>query len=186
VTIGGAISNGGILVAAKGVLKVTGAVSGAGRVAIEGGTADFTSTFTEAVAFSAAGGTLELAKSQTYTGVITGFAKTPTTALDLLDIAFTAGKTKASYSGSATSGVLNVTDGTHTAKIKLSGNYTTSSFTVSSDGHGGTKVVDPPAVAGPAHGFVAAMAAFGAIPSAAGSSLPPATNTTQPILAAPA
>jgi hypothetical protein len=35
--------------------------------------------------------------------------------------------------------------GSHTATISLIGNYTVSVFTVSSDGHGGTKVVDPTA-----------------------------------------
>jgi hypothetical protein len=45
--------------------------------------------------------------------------------------------------------VLTVTDGTHTAKIALLGNYTASTFTLSDDGHGGTKVVDPQLVGTP-------------------------------------
>jgi hypothetical protein len=66
--------------------------------------------------------------------------------------------------------VLTVTDGTNTAHITLMGNYTASTFTVSSDGAGGTKVVDPtkatlttppkqPLAAAP---LVIAMASFGA------------------------
>ena len=39
---------------------------------------------------------------------------------------------------------LTVTDGTHTANIALLGNYLASTFVASSDGHGGTLVVDPP------------------------------------------
>jgi hypothetical protein len=37
-----------------------------------------------------------------------------------------------------------VSDGTHTASIALLGNYSLANFTASSDGHGGTSVVDPP------------------------------------------
>ena len=43
-----------------------------------------------------------------------------------------------------TVGILSVSDGTHTANIALLGNYMASSFVASSDGHGGTSVVDPP------------------------------------------
>jgi hypothetical protein len=42
--------------------------------------------------------------------------------------------------------VLTVTDGSHTANIVLLGDYTASTFNVSSDGQGGTFVVDPPAL----------------------------------------
>ncbi|MFN5282426.1 hypothetical protein [Bradyrhizobium sp.] len=38
-----------------------------------------------------------------------------------------------------------MTDGTVTASVALLGNYMASTFTASSDGHGGTLVVDPPA-----------------------------------------
>jgi hypothetical protein len=40
-------------------------------------------------------------------------------------------------------GTLNVTDGTHAANIALLGNYLSSIFVPSSDGHGGTSVHDP-------------------------------------------
>ena len=39
-------------------------------------------------------------------------------------------------------------DGTHTASIALLGNYSLANFTASSDGHGGTSVVDPPLTGG--------------------------------------
>ncbi|HEY7852394.1 MAG TPA: hypothetical protein VIB82_05420 [Caulobacteraceae bacterium] len=61
--------------------------------------------------------------------------------------------------------MLTVPDGTHTAHIKFAGNYTTSGWTLSSDGHGGTTVVDPAkAGAPPPHmlPLVTAMAGFGA------------------------
>jgi len=84
--------------------------------------------------------------------------------------------------------VLTVTNGTQTAKIKLSGDYLTAKFTTGSDGHGGTTVVDPTASgAGEAasiHRFVAAAAALG---TKAGAALEPVDSGPRPIhtLAAP-
>jgi hypothetical protein len=120
---------------------------------------------------------LELAKSTTYTGQVTGFSKTGTTGFDLLDIAF-GGSTKATYSGTTASGVLTVTDGTHTAKITLIGNYTASTWTVASDGHGGTSIHDPTAP------LVQAIAAFSQAPAAGALAgkfdLPPTSLLARP------
>ena len=44
------------------------------------------------------------------------------------------------FKGTSTAGTLTITDGTHTAKINLTGNYTHSGFVTSSDGHGGTLI----------------------------------------------
>jgi hypothetical protein len=176
VTITGAVNNTGTLTASGGNLTVQGAVTGAGIVNVSAGTADFASTFSQNVTFTGTTGVLELANSQGYAGSITGFAKTPTTTLDLGDIAFVSGTTKASFSGTTASGVLTVTDGTHTANIKLTGNYTTSAFTVSSDGHGGADVLDPPKTslspvgATALNQFIAAAAGLGA---GAGGALAP-------------
>jgi hypothetical protein len=49
------------------------------------------------------------------------------------------------HSGTASGGILTVTDGSHTANIALVGNYIASTFVRSSDGHGGANVVDPSA-----------------------------------------
>ena len=49
------------------------------------------------------------------------------------------------YSGTASGGILTVTDGSHTANVALLGNYMASTFVTSSDGHGGTNVVNPSA-----------------------------------------
>ena len=40
---------------------------------------------------------------------------------------------------------LTVQDGAHTINIALLGNYLSSTFVASNDGHGGTSVIDPPA-----------------------------------------
>jgi hypothetical protein len=162
-----AVANTGTLMVTAGTLSVMGAVTGAGTVKISGGVADFGSTFTENVTFAGSTGVLELAHSQTYTGTITGLSKTGASSLDLADIGFTSGVTKASFSGASTSGTLTVTDGTHTAHIKLAGDYLGSTWTLTSDGHGGTKIVDPAAAVGAAP-LATAMAAFGVTPSPEG------------------
>jgi hypothetical protein len=64
--------------------------------------------------------------------------------LDLADINFATIGTP-TFNGTSTGGVLTVTDGSHTANIALIGDYLSSTWTLSSDGHGGTFVVDPPA-----------------------------------------
>ncbi|HEY2177568.1 MAG TPA: hypothetical protein VGH15_03225, partial [Caulobacteraceae bacterium] len=129
-------------------------------------------TFTENVAFTSTTGTLELAKSVSYTGQVSGLSTAGTSNLDLLDIAFINGTTKATYSGTTTSGTLTVTDGTHTAHIHLVGNYTASTFTVATDGHGGTIVKDPRAGSmAPILPLTQAMASFqyGPAPNLAGT-----------------
>jgi hypothetical protein len=179
VTIDGAVNNTGTLEAAGGTLTVMGAVTGAGTVRISGGTTDFAAAFSQNVAFTAAGGVLELANSQAYAGAISGFSKTGASSLDLEDINFaTAAET---YSGTTKSGVLTVTDGTHTASIHLTGNYRASVWTLSADPDGATVVADPTPSA---HGLAAAMASFA--PEASGASSTMATAALpHPLLASP-
>jgi hypothetical protein len=65
--------------------------------------------------------------------------------IDLKDIVFGPGTTVA-YTGTSTGGMLTVSDAQHhTANIELAGNYTDSTFSISSDGSGGTIVIDPAA-----------------------------------------
>ena len=152
--IAGAVTNTGTLAAAGGTLVVAGAVTGGGSATLAGGALDFEAAFTEDVAFTGKSGMLELARSQAYAGTVSGFSKSGGTSLDLDDIAFSKATT-AKYSGTKSGGTLTVTDGTHTAHIKLKGDYTQSTFVVASDGNGGTIVHDPAR-------FVAAVAGFGA------------------------
>jgi hypothetical protein len=159
VVIQSAVANSGLLKANGGLVVVNGAVSGAGEGLIAAGTLDFTSSFNQQVVFDGASGALELAQSQSYTGTVTGFSTTGKTLLDLGDIGFVS-STEATFSGTASGGVLTVTDGTHTTRIALRGDYLASTFTASSDGHGGTIVVDPAAPS--AHRFIAAAAGLGA------------------------
>jgi hypothetical protein len=80
--------------------------------------------------------------------------------------------------------VLTVSDGTHTARIALRGNYASATFTVKNDGGGGTVVTDPPATAR-AHAFITAMASFAAVdgPVADKPWLAPASTSLAPVLA---
>ena len=170
-TVKSALGNTGKLEAVGATLTLTGAITGAGSAAIlSGGAVVADSAFNENVAFIGGRGSLMLAQSQAYGATISGFSRTGGTSLDLRDIGFVSGS-EPTFSGNASGGVLTVTDGTHTAKIHLIGDYLGSTFTASSDGHGGTIVVDP--AAPPAEpstpSFVAAMAEIGAR-GAAGSS----------------
>jgi hypothetical protein len=177
------VANTGVIEVVSGTFRAIGTVAGAGTVRISDGTADFASTFTEHVDFVAdSTGVLELEESQAYTGTVSGFSTTGANALDLGDISYKAGETTANYSGTASVGVLTVTDGTHTAKIKLRGDYLGSTFALSSDGHGGTLVRDPAPAS--THALVAAIASFAR--TAAGASISiPANHIAMPLLATP-
>jgi len=170
-TLGGTktgVANAGTLSVVGGTMIVKGAVTGKGVATINGGLLDLTSSFTQNVTFTGATGTLELSQSVGYTGNVTGFSKSGGTSLDLADIGFVSSG-EATYSGTKSGGVLTVTDGTHTATINLKGNYLSSTFVASSDGHGGTDIKDPKApaaaplpTAAPPHQLIAAMAGMGA------------------------
>jgi len=128
----------------RGIETVHGTASGGtiNRGIIEvasGGTATGTVTFIS-------GGTLQLDAGAGFAGVISGFAAPDR--LDLRAIAFTSGVTTESFTQStSSSGILTVTSGTHTAHLTLLGTYVTSQFHLGGDGHGGTRVTDPPAAA---------------------------------------
>ena len=157
-TMNGALTNDGELDADDGHLLVLGAVTGAGDVAIAGGEAAFASGFSQAVSFGSAGGDLELGDSQAFGAIVSGFSAAGATAFDLRDIGFVSAG-EATFSGTAKGGVLTVTDGGHTARIDLSGDYVNVVFVASSDGKGGVDVVA--SSPGSPHAFIAAMAGLG-------------------------
>lgn len=156
----GAVTNEGVLETsgAAASLTVTGSVTGSGSAVVGGGTLDFGSAFSENVTFSAVSGVLELAQSQGFGGTISGFSTSGGTQLDLLDIAYNKKTTQASFSGGDAGGVLTVTDGSHTARITLNGDYQGATFHVAADKQGGTLVTDTIAVAPTVHAFASAMA----------------------------
>src|SRR5207248_95984 len=96
------------------------------------------------ITFTSAGGDLQLDKSQSFHGLIAGFASPAgvTEEIDLQDIVFSK-RTHATFKEDKNhlSGTLTVTDGTHTANLTLLGQYSAHNFSLSSDGHGGTIIV---------------------------------------------
>jgi 20S proteasome alpha/beta subunit len=140
-------------IAAGASLELTGAVSGS-------------------ITFKAVTGTLILDKSAQFTGKIYGLSgdgnPNSSDILDLRDIAYGTG-TKVSFSGDTSGGVLTVTDAqNHSAHLTLVGDYTHSTFNLTSDGAGGTLVIDPPM-----SGFK-----FAPAPAAASAATPPAQHDT--------
>jgi T5SS/PEP-CTERM-associated repeat protein len=102
------------------------------------------------VTFAGGTGTLKIDTASSFTGTIGGQLAIGDV-IDFADITTGANAT-IGYSGNNSPGTLTVSDGTHTASIALLGNYSLGNFTASSDGHGGTSVVDPPIDAAAAQG----------------------------------
>jgi hypothetical protein len=107
-----------------------------------GETLELTSGFSGEVSFTTPTGILELLNSASFAGTVAGMSGQD--AIDFVDIDPTKLQIP-SYSGDASRGTLTVTDGSHTADIALLGNYLASTFVTSSDGHGGTSVINEPA-----------------------------------------
>ena len=88
------------------------------------------------VTFRASSGTLELGSAASFKGEIAGFSGS-----DVIDLLGT-NATGFSYSGSSTSGSLTLTGSSGTiATLAFTGSHSTSSFSLVSDGHGGTDIV---------------------------------------------
>jgi hypothetical protein len=110
-----------------------------------GATVELGSAYPSQVTFFGPTGTLKLDNSASFNGTVAGMTAQDT--IDFADISFASIQTPSLQNGTSSGGTLHVTDGTHTANIALLGNYMASTFAASSDGHGGTLVVDPPAMA---------------------------------------
>ena len=119
-----------------------GSVTDADVNVANGATVTIDAPTAQSVTFSGTTGTLKLADPGGFTGVIAGLAGAD--AIDLSGFAY-GENVAATYLGTASGGTLTVTDGAKTARIALSGNYLSSTWTLSSDGEGGTTVVDPTA-----------------------------------------
>jgi hypothetical protein len=113
------------------------------------------------VSFAGATGTLIIDDSTKFAGSFSGQLARGDT-IDLTDVAGGA-NASLSYSGNASRGTLTVSDGTHSAKLAVVGNYSLGNFVASSDGNGGTSIVDPPlsgstSVGAPSEGTAAWLA----------------------------
>jgi hypothetical protein len=136
------LSGGQLAANAGGTVKVIGAATGGiARLVGQGAVMDFegdaTATTTTNAGFAGVDdGQLVLNNSARYAGTVAGLEHGDS--IDVKDVAFVAGKS--SYD--AGTGLLSVSDGTHTTKIQLLGQYQAGDFGFASDNHGGTLVTD--------------------------------------------
>ena len=110
-------------------------------IVADGATVEIKGNGTQLATFAGTTGTLVLDDAVAFRGQISGL--TGSDALDLADVNY-GSTTTATFSGNASGGTLTVSNGSQTANIALVGDYLHSGWTLSSDGHGGTVVVDPP------------------------------------------
>jgi hypothetical protein len=125
------------------LLSGSGSIIGANSLVVgSGASAELTGAYSGSISFAGATGTLVIDNSANFHGTIGGqLAKGDI--IDLADITAGAGAT-IGYSGNNSPGTLTVSDGIKTASLALLGNFSLANFIASSDGHGGTNVVDPP------------------------------------------
>ena len=130
----GSVTNTGTLSAQGGILLVAQSVGGTGmldigsasRLWLQDGAASG-----QTASFTASSGTLELSTPTMFMGHIAEFGGT-----DVIELAATAATTL-----SFQSGVLSVDNGsTLVASLRLNGNYTTASFSLTADGHGNSLI----------------------------------------------
>jgi autotransporter passenger strand-loop-strand repeat protein len=105
-----------------------------------GATVEIPSAYSGTVRFGASTGTLQLDNSSSFSGTVAGM--TGQDKIDLRNINFST-LHALTYTRTTSETTLHITDGTHSANIALLGNYLASTFVASSDGHGGTDIVDP-------------------------------------------
>ena len=149
ITEGSLMNNGSIIVGNNDTLTLdpdqltnTGSliINKAGTLRVDGALAGGTVNFTDK-----SNGTLMLGTPGSVTTTMVGFGATDAAHSDAIDLLNTVATNK-SYSGTASSGVLTVTNAAAAtvATLNFTGNYTTASFQLVSDGNGGTLILDPP------------------------------------------
>ena len=151
------IANSGLIWAYGGNITINGVVTGSGNALISGAaTLEFAVASSVNVTFAGDNfGTLMLDNPIAYTGQIFGFTGTSPQNSDVIDlkgITFDADTSWVYYdnAGSNTGGTLTIFEtinGTTTAVDSITfanGDYTTTDFNLTSDGHGGTLISDPP------------------------------------------
>jgi hypothetical protein len=127
-----------------GSLVISDQFMGGAPATINGGSLEFSAGSDASVNFApGVAGELQLDASQEFSGTISGFA--PGDSIDLADVSFGV-NTILDYwlNADNSGGTLSIGDATHAANIALLGSYMASSFAMSSDGHGGTLITNPP------------------------------------------
>jgi len=152
------ITNSGTIEVQSGSLKLDAGVSGTGALTIDAGaTLELASAVSsgQTVTFSTTTGTLKLDSAQSFHGTVSGLGtldgtQTNSDQIDLANI----NHHSASFSDqfNSVTDTLTVSDGTNTAVIQLTGNYSSGSFNFVDDGNqiggvsgtSGTIIYDPP------------------------------------------
>lgn len=151
-------SDSGMIEAASGVLDFTQKITGAGALAVDPGATLEARSAARALSmtFNGGNGILALGKPSKFAATINGFSATD--AIDLV-------KTLADAATLGPGDTLAITNGGATvATLQLAGNYTGATFSVASDGAGGSIIVVTPAggaIGAPGQRLVAAMAGLG-------------------------
>jgi hypothetical protein len=142
-TISGSTTDNGKVEVTDGTLEVGGAISGSGSLQVDAGAAlQLDGADSLNVAFTGSTGKLILKDPGNFSGTISGL--TGSDQIDLANINWQAAQVSSvNYSSTTNVTTLVITDGQHTSTILLVGDYTNSTWTFSSDGSGGTIVVDP-------------------------------------------
>jgi hypothetical protein len=93
--------------------------------------------------------TLVLDDSKDFTGQVVGFTGDGTVAnsdaIDLKDVHFATATDTYTENSAGTGGTLTISDGTNTANLNFTGNYTLANFKFSDDGSGGALITEIPA-----------------------------------------
>jgi hypothetical protein len=142
-TISGSTTDNGKVEVTSGTLEIAGSISGTGSLQVDAGAAlQLDGADSLNVAFTSSTGKLILKDPSNFTGTISGL--TGNDQIDIANINWQAAQVSSvSYSPTTNVTTLVITDGQHTSTILLVGDYTSSTWTFSSDGTGGTIVVDP-------------------------------------------
>jgi hypothetical protein len=136
--VSGSVTNAGTIEASGGLLDVAGAVTGTGSALIDAGaTLELSAADPQTVNFNGAGATLKLDQPTAVAGAIANWGFGAGDRLDLVGIS----ATNAALSGS----LLVVTEANGaTLAYNLSGDLSHDNFSVASDGHGGSFIVNDP------------------------------------------
>ncbi|MGR9145674.1 Ig-like domain-containing protein (plasmid) [Rhizobium leguminosarum] len=136
----GTLNNSATLHADGGNIMVNAELTGGGSAIIgDNSQIEVGLASNQRIAFAGVAGTLRLDTSSSFTGQISGLNADDF--LDLADVSF-GGTTTVGYSGNSAGGVLTVSNGSQEVNVALTGNYLTTEFAASSDGLGGTLIVN--------------------------------------------
>lgn len=179
-TIGVVTIDAGLVEAAKGKLDFVRALTGSGALKIDSGAvleADSIVAKTLTTTFNGGSATLALKTTSKFASTIAGFA--PTDVIDLIKIAATGASINKSDQ-------LVIVNGAKTVEtLQLTGSYSNATFSVGSDGAGGTIIKMLTAATVPPQAFIAAMA--GLAPSGAAAQVTSAADARSfpPMVALP-